>query len=399
MKILLVNKFWYLRGGAERVVFLTKGLLEKAGHTVEIFGMRHPQNLIENDFFTDYLNYNSKNPFVRLKCGLKAVYNFNAQKKFQKLIEEFKPDIAHFHNIYHQLSFSLIPAVKKMRVPSVMTLHDYKLISPNYNLFHHGRIDERCVGEKYYKCIFSDCMEGLGRDLIATAEAYAMRKMKIAAMIDLCISPSKFLKEKFVSAGFAEEKIQVVPNPLPEPSFVLSKKEGAYAAYFGRLSEEKGVRVLLDVADSLAEIHFKIAGAGPLENELRSRAKQRKLVNVEFLGYKDKEAVDEIIDNARIVVVPSLWFENCPLSILEAMAKGKIVIASRIGGIPELLPDDLLVMPGDVKALAEKIKLWHNKPFSEIMKKGAELFESARLKSDPKSHVEKLLEIYERARA
>ena len=142
MKVLLVNKYWYIRGGAERMVFVTKELLEKAGHEVEIFGMNHPDNIFSNDYFVDYLDYRKSKGIKKIKSVCKTIYNKQAKENFARLVKDFRPDVVHFHNIYHQLSFSLLEVTKAQKIPTVMTLHDYKMISPNYSLYHHNKIDD-----------------------------------------------------------------------------------------------------------------------------------------------------------------------------------------------------------------------------------------------------------------
>lgn len=357
MRVLLVNKFWYQHGGSERVAFATKKLLEQAGHEVEIFGMKNTKNEFSNEYFSDYVDYKTMSGWKRVVAGLKAIYNFDAKHKFEKLVKDFRPDVIHFHNIYHQLSFSLLDVGKKYKVPMVMTLHDYKMISPNYTMFHHGKIDESCTGGHYYRCILNNCMENFRMSFIAVIEAYFRKFKKYKDYINLYISPSQFLKDKFVQAGFSQEKIMVLPNSV-QPSGEAVGVVGDYVAFIGRLAKDKGVDVLISAARNLPQIKFRIIGTGPIENELKNSAKD--LANVEFCGYKTGEELKTLIAGANLIVVSSIWYENCPLSVLEAKAMGKIIIGSNIGGIPEMLPKELLFAPGNVSDLVNKIKHYHN---------------------------------------
>jgi len=394
MRIILVNKFWYLRGGTERVVFLTKQLLEEAGHTVEVFGMRHPDNNISNDYFIDNLDYESLQGLSKIRAGLKAIYNHDARNKFEKLVKNFKPDVIHFHNIYHQLSYSLIDVVHKYHIPSVMTLHDYNLISPNYTLFHHGAIHEESQKGSYYRCILNNCMEHVGESIVATASAYKKKWMKVQDSIHAYIAPSEFLKQKHIAYGISPHLIEVIPNPLDMDSFADTATVGKNVVYAGRLSEEKGLDILLDAAKKLPAIPFLIIGTGPLEQHIKHRIKDEHLDHVVWGGYKKGDEYISCLNHARLLVVPSLWYENCPMSIVEAQASGKVVVASDIGGIPELLPATMLATPGNVDAWASRINEWYQKSDKELIKAGDVLRKSAQKKHDPQTYIRSVLKVY-----
>ncbi|MBI4426916.1 MAG: glycosyltransferase [Candidatus Magasanikbacteria bacterium] len=341
------------------MVFLTKDLLEKNGHQTQIFGMRHPKNIIENEYFVDYVDYDSANSlWKKLKAAGKMIYNFDAKKKFDKLVRDFQPDLIHFHNIYHQLSFSLVDVARKYKIPTVMTLHDYKLISPNYNLFHDGKICERSARGKYYRCFTHNCLGGFWRSLLGMLEAYFVSWRGYKKMIDLYIPSSEFLKAKFIADGFSAGKLVVIPNVLPMSQFKFADDEGDGVVFTGRLSKEKGLENLLSAAKLLPDVKFKIAGAGPLEPELKERIKKERLTNVKFLGYKIWPELERLIESAKLVVLPSLWYENCPLSAIEAAGLGRVVLASNRGGFVEILPESMRFDPDDIKAMAEKIKYW-----------------------------------------
>ena len=398
MKIILVNKFWHMRGGADRVVFLTKDLLEKNGHQTQIFGMRHPENIIENEYFADYVDYDSANSLrQKLKAAGKMIYNFDAKKKFDKLVRDFKPDLIHFHNIYHQLSFSLIDTARKYQIPTVMTLHDYKLISPNYNLFHDGKICERSVRGKYYRCLTHNCLGGFWRSLFGMLESYFVAWRGDKKTIDLYIASSEFLKAKFIADGFPAEKLVFISNVLPADQFKFNDVEGEGILFSGRLSEEKGLKNLLSAAKLLPDVKFKIAGAGPLESELKERAKNEKLGNVEFFGYQKWTELERLIDNVKLVVLPSLWYENCPLSAIEAAGRGRVVLASNRGGFKEILPDDMLFDPDDTRAMADKIRHWLDIDVEKRKQARQELFNHVRKNYNVDLYWSKLLKAYGKA--
>lgn len=394
MKIVLVNKFWYSRGGAEKVAILTKELLEQAGHEVQIFGMNHPDNIFSNKYFTDYIDYNSASFWQKIKFGFRALYNFQAAKNFEKLLLDFQPDVVHFHNIYHQLSCSIIGVAKKMGIDTVMTLHDYKFISPNYNLYHHGQVALECADGKYYHCLLNNCMENRAESLLATLEAYFVDMMGYKKMIGQYLSPSEFLRTKFIDAGFDDKKISVLCNPLRASEFVLNKSSLDYVGYIGRLATEKGVEYLIEAAQILPEIKFKIAGSGPTEQFLRDLIQKNNIQNVELVGQKSGQDLQDFIAHARILVTPSVWYENAPMSVVEAKAHGKVVVAFAMGGIPEILPQELLVKVKDVAGLSKKIKTYFDLDDEALMVLGAKLQKQAKENNSPEVYLKKLLQVY-----
>jgi len=391
---LLVNKYWYIRGGAERVAFVTKDILEKNGHEVEIFGMKHSKNILENKYFIDNIDYANTKGFKKIIIAFKSIYNFDAKNKFTKLVEEFQPDVVHFHNIYHQLSFSLLDVVKDKKIPAVMTLHDYKMISPNYNLFHHGKIDESSCCKNYYKCFFNNCMENPWRSLTVTIEAYLRAWKKLNNNINVYISPSQFLKEKFLSVGF-KNRIEVVVNPLVVTDIKEKIFIGKNVLYMGRLSEEKGVSIVLEIAKHLSNTPFKIVGEGPLKKSLEKIIKKENIKNIELLGYQTGEILYKTLENARLLIVPSQWYENCPLSVLEAQSLGKVVLASDLGGLVEMVPKGMLVDSNNKDAWISKIDDWYKKTDEEMLNIAKTLRKKIIQENNLDLYYDSLVKIYE----
>jgi len=396
MRVLLVNKFWYPQGGAEAVVFRTKELLEKAGHTVAVFGMRHPKNIFQNDYFVDEVNYNNISGWGKLKFAWRFISNAQARNNFERLVKDFHPDVVHLHNIYHQLSFSLLDITRKLNIPVVMTLHDYKMISPNYNLYLRGKIDESACAHPF-RCILNNCMENTGWSWLAVLENYYRRWKNYARQIDHYISPSNFLKDKFVQYGFAADKIAVVANPYNARAVAAETPDDGYILYFGRLAKEKGLDTLLAAAQKTPQIKYAIAGAGPEETRLKKFVENNNLANVDFLGYNTGARLEDIIARARIVVLPSVWYENYPLSVLEAQARSKIVIASDIGGIPELVDEDFLVPPGDGMALASAIENTYRLSAPERQAIGRTLRARVEANNNSEQYLNQLIMVYEEA--
>ncbi len=391
MRIVLVNKYWYERGGTERVLFLTKKLLEDAGHTVEVFGMRDEKNIFENEYFIDNIDYTKARGLQKIKQAGNIICNNDAKEKFKKLLKDFAPDLVHFHNIYHQLSFSLVEACDEMHIPSVMTLHDYKMVSPNYTMYHHGHIDDSMLGKNYYRCLFTNCMENLYKSFVFTLEAYWRARHHIQEKITYYIAPSEFMKELCVSAGI-QEKIEVISNPIAAENFEQYTEKN-YVGYTGRLSEEKGVEYLIAAARETPEIHYKIAGSGPDEARLKGLAKD--LPNVEFVGWLDGEDLFRFIGEARLLVVPSVWYENYPYSILRPQQMGKVVIGSNIGGIPELLPENCLFEPKESGDRVEKIRFWYMAPAQERAALGKLFQKRVERENNSELYLQKILALYE----
>ncbi|MFA7244994.1 MAG: glycosyltransferase [Candidatus Magasanikbacteria bacterium] len=394
MKILLVNKYWYIRGGAERVVFATKDILEKNGHEVEIFGMKHPKNILENKYFIDNVDYTNTKGFKKVSLAFKSIYNRDAKNKFAKLVEDFKPDVVHFHNIYHQLSFSLLDVVKQKNIPAVMTLHDYKMISPNYNLFHHGSVDESIAGNGAYKCVLNNCLGNETNSILATLEYYFRKFKNLNNVVDKYLAPSEFVAKKHIQYGLNKNKIVVLPNPVNFSNNYILPKNSDGVLFFGRLSEEKGLNVLLEAAKKIPDIKVNIVGSGPLQEHLEKRISEEKINNISLLGYKQGRELTDLIKASRLVVVPSIWYEVSGLSILEAYQSSKLVLASDIGAISESVFADCLFPVGDSSKLAELIdKKYHDLKNQE---KTVKLLKQQVLeKHSEEKYLKKLLVIYD----
>ena len=390
MRVLLVNKYWYLRGGTERVLFLTKKILEEAGHEVHIFGMHHEKNTVGDRYFADFVDLGT----FSLSAIGKSIYNREAKQKFAEVLDEVQPDVVHFHNVYHQLSFSLLDALKGRHVRTVMTLHDYKMLSPNYTLFHHGKIDDGSLGRKYYRCLLNNCMESYGKSVVATIETYLRAVKGWQRQIDRYIAPSVFMKDLCVKAGWNEAAIKVVPNPIDIEVFPSHSRDGGYVAYIGRLSEEKGIETYVAAAKELPQIPFRIVGDGPLKKSLETYVVKEKIKNITFDGWVSGKELVTRMQEARIIVVPSVWYENCPLSMLEAMGAGRVVIGSDIGGITEHLPAELLVPPGDPRMLAKHVASWYSCSSQKRAFMGRRLQKRVAKKHSIKRYTEALMRVY-----
>ncbi len=346
MHILQVNKFYYRRRGAETYMLDLIDLLQAHQHETGVFSMHHPEN-IQSDIYYKYSKYfisniefkniNALSFSEKLQSVERVLWNREAQKNMTALLEHETPDIAHIHNIYHQISPSILPVLKNRGVPIIHTLHDYKLLSANYKLLVNGKINEQSRGGKYYREFFGKTMkDSWSASLLGMVEMYLHKWMQVYEKnVDCFISPSVFLKDKMEEWGINAKRIEVLPNFIDTSVIQPSYKNKGYLLYAGGLYEEKGVDLLLDSLDKNGyALPLHIAGAGPEAEALQAKAKGK---NVTFLGHLSKDQLAKELAGALAVVVPSRWYENYPYSVLEAFAHGRPVIASNIGGLPEMV--------------------------------------------------------------
>ncbi len=355
MKILLINKFHYVRGGAERAYFDTASTLRQHGHEVAFFSMHHPNNKETQweKYFIENIDYHKQYTIQkRFELVGKMLWNFEAQHRLGSLLKAFRPDIAHLHNIYHQLSPSIIATLKKQGVPMVMTLHDYKLLSPNYSLYVRGKIWE---GEAF-RCIRDRCVrDAFVPSVVCSLEHTLHSFLGIYKNVDVFLSPSLFLKELFEKKGF-QGKIKSISQPLIlQPTQQEENPRGEHLFYAGRLSREKGIDTLLSALVYLPTCTVRIAGEGPEKNNLYTLAHSLGVVDrVTFLGHLSSEKLKKELCFAKAVIIPSVWYENMPYALLEALGAGQVVIASKIGGMTEKIihrENGFLFEAGNVKDL------------------------------------------------
>jgi len=402
MKILQINKFLYHRGGAETHLFDLIELLKSHGQEVGFFSTQSEKNITTpfNRYFIPYTEMHDQKSWLgKAKTFFNLLYSRTAAKKMEELLKDFHPDVVHLHNIYHHISPSILPVLKRHHIPVIMTLHDYKLISPNYRLFDRGQICECVKGGKFYncikhKCVFNEFLPSLG----ATIEMYLHQWLKIYENnVDLYIAPSQFLKDKMVEFGQDAKKIVVLPNFINLHT-TTTLALGNYLLYTGRLVEEKGLITLLDAAKLIPEVPIHIMGTGPLHNALFNKITLEQINNVKLLGYKSGDEWQRELDNARAYVLPSIWYENHPISILEASSRGKITFASKVGGLPEIITDGvdgMLFTMGDAEELANKVKsVWNND--NKLKQMGEAAKKRVQEQNNPEKYYQKILEIYER---
>ena len=340
MRILLVNKFHYLRGGSEKYYFELAKLLKDHGHTVAFFSMKNENNIKTGDreYFVDEIDMNTGSKFE----ALNVIYSKKNKALMEKALEEFKPDIVHINNFQRQLSASIIDAVKEKNIPLIMTAHDLNSICPASIMLYNGEVCEDCITKGYTSCIKKKCIKN---SMLKSVLGYIEKKYydlhKIFCKVDCIISPSEFNKNQLLKGKLKCNDITVIHN------FVNETKKTDYtlgdgAFYFGRLSREKGILNLVEAINNIPGARLIIAGDGPERENIQAYIKEHKLENrITLLGYLNQNDIRENIRKCRFVTVPSIWYENCPYSILETMEIGKPIIGSKIGGIPELIQDGI----------------------------------------------------------
>jgi glycosyltransferase involved in cell wall biosynthesis len=370
--LLSINNYHYLRGGAETVFFAHNSLLREAGWTVVPFAMKHPRNLPSpyDEYFVDEIEFGEGYGLVgKLQRLPKVIYSFEARRKLDALLSATRPDVAHGHNIYHHLSPSILGLLRSRGIPTVLTLHDLKIACPAYNMLAADGVCERCRGGQLHNVVTRRCIKGsTALSGIAWFEAVLHRLLgSYTRSVDRFVVPSRFYIEKFASWGMERERFVHVPNFVDARAFAPSYDPGTRFLYFGRLSREKGLPTLIRAAGR-AGVALDIAGTGPQEGELRQLAAATG-ATVSFLGHLGGQALHDAVRASRAVVLPSEWYENAPMSLLEAYALGKPVIGSAIAGIPELVREGLtgaLFPAGDAVALSGVLRRFADAPAGDI---------------------------------
>ncbi len=401
MKILQVNKFFYLRGGSERYYFDLCDLLAGRGHEVLHFSMAHPRNRPspQQDSFMSHIDLNATDGLVEKVSAVgRILYSKEAARRMDDLIERHRPDIVHLHNISRQISPSVVAVTSRRGVPTVKTQHDLSLVCPAHSFFVRGRTCEECAGGKYWHGLKYSCIDGSAASTaLGVLEAYLHDAMGLYKKIDAFIAPSRFLMEKVSSLAWIRDKITHLPYFIPPGADWTARNDG-YVLFAGRISEEKGVGTLIDAAGMLPGTRFVIAGEGAELPRFREYAAAQNITNVEFPGYVSGGALETLIEGAGCVAVTSISYENLPLSILESFARGKPVVGSDSGGVRELVRDGetgYLYEPADADSLAAAIaRLVSDENARLGMARNARQLVSAAY--SPASHYERLMEIYRR---
>lgn len=398
MKVLLVNKFHWNKGGSEKYYFELGELLKQHDHEVAYFSMENEKNIKTGDkeYFVPKFDLNNSS---KLKA-LDVIYSKKNEKMMEKALDEFKPDVVHLNNFQRQLSASIIKPIKKRNIPIVFTAHDVQAICPAITMMDNDKNPcELCMKGKYINCIKKSCNKGSKlKSALGAIEGYYYRNHKIYTdKIDYIITPSEFYRTKFIEDGINPNKIQAIHNSIEMNDYNVETQDDGYALYFGRLSKEKGILNLINAFAKCDKGNLYIAGEGPEKENIEKIIKENKLEDrVKLLGFLNKEQMTDVTRKCKFVVVPSIWYENCPYSVLETLAIGKPIIGSNMGGIPELVIDNENgFIYNTVDELAQKMNLLFEDEelVNKFSKKSKEL---AKQNYDREVYYNKLKQIYDK---
>lgn len=402
MRILHVNKFLYRRGGAEAYMLDLAGEQQAGGNEVEFYAMAHPDNVpaTYQASFPSYVETGTVDQPAaeRIRIVGRTIYSRSARAGIDAVAQAFKPDIAHLHNIYHQLSPSILRPLAKLNIPVVMTLHDYKLACPTYKFMAQDKVCEACIGGAFWNAPMKRCNKGsLGASALVAAETALHRWFRAYRTVDRFICPSEFLRSKMTQAGVYPDRMRTIPNFAPVQTVPLKDTPGGGAIYIGRLAPEKGVDTLIRAA-ALGEFELRIVGDGPERPALEALARETG-ARVRFEGHLGRDQVLELLRSSSVSVLAARWYENQPIAVIESFAAGVPVVASDIGGLPELVrPGETgaLVPVDDSRMLADAVRAYIDDP-TEGMEQGRKARAFAEDAFAPAVHLERIQQLYEEA--
>ena len=387
VRVIVVNKFYYNRGGDCIASIALEDLLRSKGHEVAFFSMQHPDNFPSEweDYFPSYVDFHDKGIKQKLKALVRLFHSFEVEKRFLALLNDFQPDVVHLNNIHSQLSPMIGEIAHHRGVKVVWTMHDQKLICPSYSCLRDGKPCELCFEDKKNVVKYRCMQKSFPVSLIAYFEAMFWNRKRLIQNTDSFIVPSDFMRQLMIKGGFPSEKIILLPNFSNRsfPNELYTKSD--YYCFIGRLSTIKGIQTLITAAERLP-YKLVVVGAGPLADQFNNS------FNVEFVGFKDWGEISSIVGKARFMVIPSECYENNPLSVIESLSLGTPVLGAHIGGIPELINETngMLFEAGNVEDLREKIGQMFTRTFNytDICKMAREQYSAA-------NYYTKLIEIYE----
>ena len=373
MKILLVNYRYFISGGPEKYMFNITKKLEEEGHEVVPFSIKSNKN-IETEYEKYFVNpigdknavyYDDvkKTPRSIIQMLSRSIYSFEVKRAIKKIIKETNPDIVYILHFVNKLSPSVIKGAKEMKKPVILRLSDYFLLCPKFDFLYQGNVCEDCLNKGYKSCIKKRCVKGsLFASVIRVLSMKIHKLIKIYHHLDAMVTPSAYLKNKLEANGFNYVDIHHIPTFSNKKENVNINEVGDYGLYFGRLSVEKGVEQVIQAYEKLGNNYqLKIMGDDTTEEaaRLKSYVSEHDIKNIEFLGFKTGTELEEIIRKSRFILVPSIWYENLPNTILEGFAYGKPVIATNIGSLTETIKNGengFLFNVGDIDEIIESIK-------------------------------------------
>lgn len=400
MRVLNAGQNYHIRGGSDRYLMSLDALLRAHGHEVIPFAPRHQENEPTPwaEFFPPPVSFEKPGPLDIARF----LYSRPARKAIRRVIERQRPDVAHLHIYYGQLSASILGPLHDAGIPIVQTLHEFKTVCPMSSLYYQGQLCEACAGKHFWRALTRRCNRGsLARSALTTVEVYLARWLGSIDKLDHFIAVSDFLRDKVIALGLPADKVTTVHNFTDLTGIEPATTPGRYLLYFGRIERIKGIYTLLDAMAPLTDIELLIVGDGNERQAVQDHITRQGLHHVRLLGFKSGVDLAELIRGSICTVTPSQWYETFGLTLVESFAHGRPVIASRIGGMTEVVSDGedgFLVPPGDVDALRERL-VWMASHRHDALAMGQMGRRNAEARFSPQGHYEKLMDIYRKVGA
>lgn len=403
MKILIINQFFNMQAGTEVISTSTFNILKKQGNDVYYFAFDKKPYFIDDYEFAKYFPKNNMSTFGYLKNPLKYYWNYEAAKKLEKYIDEIKPEIIHIHSL---MSPSILNVCKKKNIPTVMTLHTLPSSCPSTKFLLKNKEyckEFKCKNGNYWHCVFNRCGNGsIERSVRKSILSYIFNKTNVYSNVKYFICPSNALRDcvKLSNITNDKNKIVTINNFLSDEELntIPNYSNNGYFLYIGRLSKEKGLNYLLEALKDLPrDIQLKIVGTGEEKDKLKKYARENSLDNVEFVGFKNRNEIKDYYQNCIATILPCNWFEIFGMTNIESFINGKPVIASNIGGIPEIVEHNvngLLFEPANVEQLKKCILTYWDNP-EIVIEHGKNGYKKAITQYTEERYYNELMKIYE----
>lgn len=408
MKILLVNYRYFISGGPEKYMFNIKKMLEENGHEVIPFSIHSDKNLETeySKYFVEpiggrditYFDEVKKTPKSIFQLLSRSIYSIEVEKAIKMIIKDTKPDLVYVIHFVNKLSPSVLVGAKKMNVPVVMRLSDYFLLCPRFDFLSNQKVCEDCLKYGYRSCLKKKCVKNsLVTSFIRVFSMKFHRMIDVYKNVDVFITPSEYLKNKLLENGFEKYNIKCIPTFTQLATNDNEQIVGEYGLYFGRISEEKGVETIVKAYERIPDHYVKIMGDDTTDEaiKLKKYIEEKQLTNIEFVGFKKGEELEEIIKKSKFTIIPSIWYDNLPNTALESFKYSKPIIASNIGSLPELVVNNengFLFEPQNFNELSELVKKFDNEELVKRM--GMNGREKLNNKFSPQKHYSELLEVF-----
>lgn len=400
-RVLHINKFLYRRGGAEGYMEDLAALQEGQGQRVTYFGMAHAENT-HTEYARHFPSEIELEPIPdslrgKVRGAGRILWSTSARRGLDAVLADFQPDVVHLHNVYHQLSPSILQTLARRRIPAVMTLHDYKLACPSYQFLDKGEICEACIGGRFHQAARRRCQGSLAASALLGFESFLHSRFGAYGPVGRFICPSRFMAEKMTQAGVYPDRLRWVPHFVDPSTVRTAERPGRDVVFAGRLSAEKGVDTLIDAMSRLdAPARLTVAGDGPERAALEAQAERVAPGRVRFLGRLGREELHDLVRSSAVTVMPSRWYENQPMIVLESFACGVPVVGTRLGGTTELIEPDVdgdLVAANDPAALARALQPFLDNPTASFAMGRAG---RRKIEDDfsPSAHLERIDHVY-----